>query len=197
MSALERAAGALLVLQSALLREEEPFLGFCRSRALRALLALQADGVSETWLDAAIAGVGDVSLPAWKLESVAADALVCVDDALTAEAEAEMLATSASEPAAAPADGHGDVSSACLGRRHGDCSAPTTLYGAPGNCPCVCHVRAARAPESRPETPPPPSGRGDEEAEEHAAARDQRDTLPPLAEAFAADDINARDTVEV
>ncbi|WP_437310121.1 hypothetical protein [Sorangium sp. So ce388] len=40
---------------------------------------------------------------------------------------------------------------------------------------------AAPASESRPETPPPPSGDGDEESLEHAAARDSRDTLPPAS----------------
>lgn len=60
---------------------------------------------------------------------------------------------------------------------------------------CICAIEdllvaeakaeffATRA--SRPASPPPPSERGDEETEEYAAARDARDTDPPLAEAFA------------
>ncbi|MGK3995000.1 hypothetical protein [Sorangium sp. So ce1024] len=172
MSALKDASEALLVLRAALRRDPVPSPLPCAAEALAALERIIESGTSRVSLTILAHGLrrGDVEL-------------VDVEDAIDALGEVALQ-----EALAAPTKVISDayyprptdtVAWNCMAGRHGTCRGWSIEVGA---CGCDCHGLATDPAASRPASPPPPSGRGDDLAVELSAAYAATgDTLPPAS----------------
>jgi hypothetical protein len=185
-SAFEAAALAAVKLSGVVWLGNESLIESCRDAMIASLERLQEAGLDAPWFRWRLGSLcNDETWRAdWTEESAELirhlGELMALDEALDAshvaapairDGQPAVLASGAPAPFEA-------VTWTCFGRYHSDCPGESAALG---DCLCACHG-AATAPASRPASPPPPSGDGDEEAEELSAARAATgDTLPPAS----------------